>query len=154
MSEACLFNKFYEIRNILELEYRVNWVAKSGRGMAKNKVICSEHEPNIKKPASGNLKGKTQGYCKMSRCPGESAVMNGGRKGKVRNIFKWHIHVFRCIDVHKGKTLYFICEETKNKGFKKLSRRELLLQSLNNPDLLLRMYGHESRKQNQTKQTS
>lgn len=87
------------------------------------------------------------------RCPVVQVSQQWWMKGgKVRNIFKWHIHVFRCIDVHKGKTLYFICEETKNKGFKKLSRRELLLQSLNNSDLLFRMYGHESRKQNQTKQ--
>lgn len=100
-------------------------VAKSVRGMAKNKATCSEHEPNIKKPASGNLKGEAQGYGKMSCCPGESAVMNGG--GKVRSHFKWHIHVFRCIDVREGKTLCFNCEETKNQGFKRLSGRELLL---------------------------
>lgn len=71
--------------------------------------------------------------------------------GKIRNVFKWHIHVFRYIDAHKEKTPCFQCEETKNKGFKRLSERKLLLLFLYNSDLVLRMYGHESRKQNQSK---
>lgn len=71
--------------------------------------------------------------------------------GKIKNIFKWHIHVFKYIDAHKEKTLCFKCEETKNKGFKRLSGRKFLLLFLYNSDLVLRMYGYESRKQKSNK---
>lgn len=63
----------------------------------------------------------------------------------MKNIFKWHIHVFRYIDAHKEKTLCFKCEETKNKGFKRLSGRKFLLLFLYNSDLVLRMYGYENK---------
>ena len=38
-------------RDILELEQRVNSVVKSVRGRARSKAVCSEDEPNNKKPS-------------------------------------------------------------------------------------------------------
>lgn len=82
----------------------MNSVVKSVRGRARNKAVCSEDEPNNKKPSIRRAAGGRQGCTSMS-CVGWSVVMSRVRKGL--KYLKWHIHGLQFIDTHKGKSIMF-----------------------------------------------
>ena len=58
----------------------MNSVVKSLRGRTRNKAVCSEDEPDNKKPSIRRAEEGRQGCTSMS-CVGWSAAMSRGRKG-------------------------------------------------------------------------